>query len=281
MDIELLKTFIEVKNTRHFGNAAEHLYLTQAAVSARIRQLENYLGTPLFTRWRNNLQLTPSGERLVAHAESILIAWDRAKLDISLRKHQRKVFSMGATTGLWDLLLKDILNRLHIQMPELSIRADADTPSVLIRRLMDKTLDVALIYEPAKLSDLQSENVSQTELMLVSTTKDVDINEAITKFVHVDWGTSFEITLAHHFPDRLLPVLRTSLARIALDFILVHGGCAYLPHKLIKNLLGEKLFVVNEAPMINRQIYICSHINNLNSDIVMRIIENIRVAQLN
>ncbi|WP_082881977.1 LysR family transcriptional regulator [Oleiphilus sp. HI0043] len=39
MDIELLRTFLEVKNTRHFGKAAEHLYLTQAAVSARIKQL--------------------------------------------------------------------------------------------------------------------------------------------------------------------------------------------------------------------------------------------------
>ncbi|WP_082880488.1 MULTISPECIES: LysR family transcriptional regulator [unclassified Oleiphilus] len=39
MDIELLRTFLEVKNTRHFGKAAENLYLTQAAVSARIKQL--------------------------------------------------------------------------------------------------------------------------------------------------------------------------------------------------------------------------------------------------
>ncbi len=44
MDIQLLKTFLEVKATRHFGRAAENLYLTQAAVSARIKQLETVLG---------------------------------------------------------------------------------------------------------------------------------------------------------------------------------------------------------------------------------------------
>jgi len=37
VDIELLKTFLEVNRTRHFGKAAEHLFLTQSAVSARIR----------------------------------------------------------------------------------------------------------------------------------------------------------------------------------------------------------------------------------------------------
>ena len=49
MDTELLKTFLEVSRTRHFGRAAESLYLTQSAVSFRIRQLENQLGVNLFT----------------------------------------------------------------------------------------------------------------------------------------------------------------------------------------------------------------------------------------
>ena len=47
MDTELLKTFLEVSRTRHFGRAAEALYLTQSAVSFRIRQLENQLGVNL------------------------------------------------------------------------------------------------------------------------------------------------------------------------------------------------------------------------------------------
>ncbi len=58
MDTELLKTFLEVSRTRHFGRAAEALYLTQSAVSFRIRQLENQLGVNLFTRHRNNIRLT-------------------------------------------------------------------------------------------------------------------------------------------------------------------------------------------------------------------------------
>ncbi|HBY5160968.1 LysR family transcriptional regulator, partial [Acinetobacter baumannii] len=52
VDTELLKTFLEVSRTRHFGRAAEALYLTQSAVSFRIRQLENQLGVNLFTRHR-------------------------------------------------------------------------------------------------------------------------------------------------------------------------------------------------------------------------------------
>ena len=44
MDIDLLRTFVEVSSTRHFGKAAQNLFVTQSAVSARIRLLERTLG---------------------------------------------------------------------------------------------------------------------------------------------------------------------------------------------------------------------------------------------
>ena len=72
MNTDLLRTFLEVAKTRHFGHAAENLYLTQSAVSSRIKQLEGTLGVPLFTRQRNNILLTPAGERLLPHAENLL-----------------------------------------------------------------------------------------------------------------------------------------------------------------------------------------------------------------
>lgn len=72
MDTELLKTFTEVSRTRHFGRAAESLYLTQSAVSFRIRQLENQLGVNLFTRHRNNIRLTAAGEKLLPYAETLM-----------------------------------------------------------------------------------------------------------------------------------------------------------------------------------------------------------------
>ena len=79
MDTDLLRTFIEVSKTRHFGRAAENLYLTQSAVSFRIRQLEQQLGVSLFARHRNNIQLTQSGEHLLPYAETILQTLGRAK----------------------------------------------------------------------------------------------------------------------------------------------------------------------------------------------------------
>ncbi|ARU55241.1 LysR family transcriptional regulator [Oleiphilus messinensis] len=258
MDTELLKTFLEVNSTRHFGKAAENLYLTQAAVSARIKQLESTLGVPLFTRHRNNLQLTATGEKLISHAETILMAWERARQDVSLKQDQQYVFTMGATTGLWDLLLQDVLDVLHQGHDDLALRAEVHSQAILVRHLMERTIDFALLYDPAKIGDLSSVPVVRTDLILVSTRQDESIESAINrKFVAVDWGLSFNVSFTQLFPDAQPPVLHTSLARIALDFILNNQGTAYLPYRMVQDVLGTRLHKVTGAPVISRQIYGC------------------------
>lgn len=90
MDTELLKTFLEVQKTRHFGKAAENLYLTQSAVSFRVRQLEQSLGVTLFSRFRNNIQLTAAGELLLPHAQAVLSAIQTAKQQLNMQYHLQK-----------------------------------------------------------------------------------------------------------------------------------------------------------------------------------------------
>ena len=273
MDIQLLKTFLEVKATRHFGRAAENLYLTQAAVSARIKQLETVLGTPLFTRYRNNLQLTSAGERLVEHAQTILLSWDRARTDISLKKHQAHVLSLGATSGLWDLTLQKSLNLLHTELPQVALRAESHGQDVVIRRLMERTLDIGLVYEPAKLTELHSQEITQAQLVLVSSIDGDSVSNALNRnYVSVDWGTAFDINFGQTFHEVLPAVLHTTHARIALDFIHHHGGSAYLPMALVKGALGKSLFIVENAATFNRPIFACQHVENRNSTLIEKAI---------
>lgn len=106
MDTELLKTFLEVSRTRHFGRAAEALYLTQSAVSFRIRQLENQLGVNLFTRHRNNIRLTSAGEKLLPYAETLMNTWQAARKEVANASRHNE-FSIGASASLWNAGLMD------------------------------------------------------------------------------------------------------------------------------------------------------------------------------
>src|SRR5690606_34916378 len=142
-----LKTFLEVNKTRHFGRAADNLYLTPAAVSARVRQLEHILGVELFVRSRNNIQLTPEGERLVPHAETLLLAWSRARQEVVLQPDQLSQLNLGAAYSVWQFGLRDTLAAVCALLPAMAVRAEAHASDVLGRMLLERTLDLALMLE--------------------------------------------------------------------------------------------------------------------------------------
>lgn len=79
MEIQQLRVFLAVADELHFGRAAERLHLAQPPVSRIVRQLERDFGTDLFIRSTRSVQLTAAGAALVAPAQEILAAADRAK----------------------------------------------------------------------------------------------------------------------------------------------------------------------------------------------------------
>jgi len=76
LDPTLLRTFIAIHDTGSFTRAAEHLHLTQSAVSHQIRLLEEQLGRPLLRRTTRVLTVTEDGEDLLRYAQQVLDALD-------------------------------------------------------------------------------------------------------------------------------------------------------------------------------------------------------------
>lgn len=260
MDTELLKTFLEVHRCRHFGKAAENLYLTQSAVSFRIRQLESQLGVALFTRYRNNIQLTDAGERLLPHAEAMLLSLQRARQEMALSYQQRLQLALAASANIWDPFLQPRLPMLYQQLDNLTLRADVAAPDTLVRSLLERRLDLALLFDPPKVEELQVNELAALELTLVASRPDLTLAEALNgAYAKVDWGTLFNLQHAKLLKEQSPPILHTGNARIALTFIVEHGGAAYLPTELAAPALAsERLFTVAEAPQLRREIYAAS-----------------------
>jgi len=258
MDTELLKTFLEVNRTRHFGKAAENLYLTQSAVSARIRLLEDLLGTPLFTRARNNVQLTPQGERLLRHAETILNAWTRAKHEVAVSEESGSALAVAAIASLWDILLQDWLVAVSAELPRLSLTAEALSNDLLARRIRERTLDLAFSFESPQLSEVRVVEVATISLIMVSTHAGFDCGYALSHgdYVLVDWGTGFAVAHAQAFPEMAPPRLRFGLGRLAQAFVLARGGSLYLPQPMVgDDLAAGRLHPVADAPVMKRAAY--------------------------
>ena len=83
MQLQQLSYFVAVAEVRHFTQAAETLRVAQPSLSKQIRTLEAELGTPLFSRARGNITLTPAGEALLPLARRILADVETAQLQVN------------------------------------------------------------------------------------------------------------------------------------------------------------------------------------------------------
>lgn len=257
MDIDLLKTFLEVQRTRHFGRAADNLFLTQSAISARIRQLEDELGVQLFKRDRNNIQLTAAGQKLMRHAEAILASWNRARLDIATAEYTDQYVACAAPPGLWDVCITDWLKLVQKHHTQIALAADCHGSEQLLRRVTDGSLDFALLHEPPQLPELVLKPVCRFRLLLVATQPNLTAEQAFAEgYIYVDWGRQFANQHARASIPMPSPMLRIALGSSALALLLNNGGAAYLAEPQVRMALQEKsLHTVADAAVIEQSVY--------------------------
>lgn len=277
MDLELLRTFLELNRTRHFGRAAEALFVTQAAVSSRLKSLEGQLGVTLFDRSTREMRLTPEGGRLVRHAEKLIAAWRGARQDVSMAGASQQLV-IGGSLRLWDVLLQRWLHDLRRNFPDLAIIAESQTPDFLTRKLIDGTLDVAILLEPAQLDIMQIREIATMEFILVSSEQAVSVEQALkNNYVFVDWGLSFGLDHRRTFPDASEAITRVSHAKMALEYISLIGGSAYLPRRMVaKDVELGLLHEVAGAPTFIRHAYATFPVRSPRADLIEKSLDLVR-----
>lgn len=88
MDTQGLRAFLAVAEAHSFSTAAEHLHLTQSAVSKRVATLEHQLNKRLFDRIGRQVRLTESGHRLLPKAQHILELMEDAQRSLQHEQHE-------------------------------------------------------------------------------------------------------------------------------------------------------------------------------------------------
>jgi DNA-binding transcriptional LysR family regulator len=79
MDIDLLRTFCQLAEDKNFRIASEHLYITQSALTKKVKRLEEQLNVVLFDRGRHGAELSPMGKILLPEAKRVLKGFESFK----------------------------------------------------------------------------------------------------------------------------------------------------------------------------------------------------------
>jgi DNA-binding transcriptional LysR family regulator len=254
MDIGLAKTFLEVVATGSFVGAADRLHLTQTAVSARIRLLEEQVGRRLFVRNRAGARLTPAGERFQHHATTLVQVWERARQQVALPAGRANLVGVGGEFSLWSPILVDWMLWMRQEHPDVAVRAEVDAPSRLLDKVQDGSLDVAVLYSPPNRPEFVLELLAEEKLVLVTTAEDGAVRPE--DYIFVDWGEPFTTSHATAFPELANAGVSISLGPLALSYMLAVGGAGYFRSAVVRPYIeSQQVRRVERAPEFSYSIY--------------------------
>lgn len=279
MDISAARTFLEIVKTGSFVSAAINLNLTQTAVSARIRVLEEQLDRPLFVRNKAGARLTPAGEQFLRFATTLVQVWERARKSVALPPGREMVVTVGAELSLWDPFLRDWLLWVRRACPEFAVNAQIDDAERLVERVQAGLLDVAIVYAAPQRPGVIAELLFQEKLVMVSTTA-VAGTDALQAEDHVriDWGDAFAASYQAAFPDQPNPVVSISYGPLALDHILAVGGSGYFRKGFVRPYLDDgRLALVPDSPEFSYSAY-AVHSAKADKDVMERIRVGLRAV---
>ncbi|MEI8617291.1 LysR substrate-binding domain-containing protein [Pseudoalteromonas sp. B193] len=148
-------------------------------------------------------------------------------------------------------------------MPGVSLLAEVKAQQESTRLLLERTLDLAILFDPPKVDELVVERICELPIIPVSG-YDTATNENFfdNQYVYVDWELLSHFGMHASLLEKP-PYFRTSTGRIALDLILQCGGSAFIPQVLVEGHLEKgELFHVKDVENTSRDVFIAYHRDN-------------------
>jgi LysR family transcriptional regulator for metE and metH len=171
MDLELrhLRLVLTVATHGSLTAAADHLHLTQSALSHQLRDIEDRLGTALFLRRNRKMIPTPAGQRVLESARHILAEIERTESDVRALAHDRQGLLRVATECYtcyhW---LPGALQEFGRTCPSVEVKIEVEATSRPLTALLNGKLDLALMTSPVRDRRLATTPLFRDELLVLA-----------------------------------------------------------------------------------------------------------------
>lgn len=256
-----LETLFWIDRLGTFAAAADRLNATQPAVSARMRELEQRVGTVLFRRDGRSMSLTPAARKLVRECEPLLRQMEAALLGSGSFGEASGVVRIGAGEIAAASVLPKFLARLKADMPRVVLEVEIDLTATLIQQLVSGRTDIAFAAGPIAHPALTCRDIGSVSLIWLARR---DVAEAFRRPRHVDSPPLALWTLASHSPiygrmrDAIaaqgLEFVSLNLcnnARLMIDIVKAGGGVGIFPHTMVQSAMDDgDLVQINDVPEI-------------------------------
>jgi DNA-binding transcriptional LysR family regulator len=162
MDLRHLRAFVAVAEEGTFTKAAQRLHISQPPLTKQVQQLERELGTTLFVRHRDGVELTADGTVLLERAQAALAAFRVFEDSTTMVSARGRPLRVGIGWGLWEAVER--VRSHHVKrFPDARIAAE----DLCTERsgTQERRIDVAVVRRPVDETQYESEPLFQEEFV--------------------------------------------------------------------------------------------------------------------
>lgn len=256
MNLEELRTFLEVIDSGSLVVASRRLHVTPSTVTARLSTLEEEIGQKLLHRNKAGTELTSAGFKLQRYAELMTQLWRQARYEVSLPPGIDGICNVGLEFDLWRDVGSRFLGHMRAHCPRVAVALWPGAQPQLQRWLSIGLVDIAFGFAVQAGGGFASRQLIDDELVMVSAAREAAADLDAT-YVYVDHGDEFRRQHAAAFPgDRTAPVTIAS-SEWALEHLLTCGSKGYLPRRCTASMIAAgELHEVRGAPVFARPIHV-------------------------
>lgn len=246
MEIDQIRAFVALAQSKNFSKAAEQLHLVQSSVSTRIRVLEETVGRPLFTRNNRHVKLTPAGEKLLPYARRILTLEEEGLVKVrSLGVFSDKI-SVGATDSLWRHLVRPVLLDFAAKHPDISLLTKTGHSWEVIQFLMDDVIQLGFVYARPSLPGVEVVTLYEDDILLVAGKRFKAPEDPVSKadlaklpYITLEWDGPLHAWTRSVLPRDYFPQIQLDQLSMLVTFLLKGMGVAFVPKRTVEAELAR------------------------------------------
>jgi DNA-binding transcriptional LysR family regulator len=261
MDAADLRIFEAVARLGGMGRAAEALHTVQSNVTARIRQLEDELGTPLFHRHPRGVETTAAGRRLLPYAQRVARLLDDARRAVADNGTPQGSLVIGALETSTALRLSRPLAAYVAACPDVDLTLRTGTTCELLQQVLGDRLEGAFVCGPVTHPDLHSTTVFTEELALLTAPSMSSLDELTARgdvrIVVLRAGCSYRQRLEEILARRGIAaprILEFGTVEALFGCVAANLGITLLPRALIGPVWQEGRVAVHRLPPADARV---------------------------
>ncbi len=265
ISLRQLRFFTALAESANFSRAAERMTVSQPALSAAIRQIEEHMGLRLFDRSTHHVALTEAGAAFLPHARRLLTTAENAFVDMSdAATRSKSVVRVGVIPSVVPAAAEAVA-RLGHERPDISFHLCDGKNDALMADLRSGALDLVVGVLGRVEEDLDAHLITEDEMMLAAPV-DHPLAERPSlpwsalegdEIVHFTGGSIGELSSAAMRQNNLSPSQRFRVDQVGSLFGLVGAGLALgvIPRLYARGYETDKIRLVPlTAPTIRRKL---------------------------